>query len=281
VTSTPPEGPAGPAENPESLFAPPASPASPAPEPPNAALLEWRLKRAKRVNIVLGVLAALLAVVLVATQTEPFRGAASQPTATVTVTAAPTAAATAAAEPVNIERRDPNDTMALGAIDAPIVLSEFADLRCPYCAVFHRETFPAIVAQYVDTGKVRIEFHDVSYFGDDSTAAAVAARAAGQQGKYFDYLDVVFQNAPESGHPDLPRETLLQFGLDAAIPDTAAFEAALDDPTLEAAVLESTSNAQQLGVSSVPFFVVGTQAIAGAQPLESFQQFLDQQLAEA
>ena len=71
--------------------------------------------------------------------------------------------------------------MAIGAIDAPVVLSEWVDFRCPFCAVFSRDVLPQLVQEYVDEGKVRIEVHDVAFFGDESLRAAVAARAAGEK----------------------------------------------------------------------------------------------------
>lgn len=178
-------------------------------------------------------------------------------------------------------RDDPTDPMAIGEIDAPVVLSEWVDMRCPFCAVFSRDTMPQIIEEYVEAGLVRIEFNDVSFFGDDSTTAAVAVRAAGKQGKYFEYLHVLFAAAPESGHPDMPRAKLLRFAEEAGVPDLKLFESDLDDPELQMAVHNSTTSAQQLGVNSVPFFVADGVAIAGAQPMENFRQFLDNALAQA
>src|SRR5690606_18255870 len=140
---------------------------------------------------------------------------------------------------------------------------EWVDMRCPFCAVFSRDTMPQIIEEYVEAGLVRIEFNDVSFFGDDSTTAAVAVRAAGKQGKYVEYLHVLFAAAPDSGHPDMPRAKLLRFAEEAGVPDLKLFESDLDDPELQMAVHNSTTSAQQLGVNSVPFFVADGVAIAG------------------
>lgn len=186
----------------------------------------------------------------------------------------------ASAQPSYV-RADPADPMAIGDINAPVVLSEWTDMRCPFCAVFSRETLPQIVQEYVDSGQVRIEINDVSFFGDDSATAAVAARAAGNQGRYAQYLEVMYAAAPEDGHPDMPREKLIGFAQAAGVADLALFEADLDDPALAAAVQQSTARAQQLGVNSVPFFVVEGGAFAGAHPIENFRQVLDEALAKA
>lgn len=199
-------------------------------------------------------------------------------TPTPTATAGPDAAAGAA--PV-VVRRDPADLMALGDIDAPVVMVEWTDMRCPYCAVFSNRTMPEILTRYVETGKVRIEFRDVAYFGEQSSDAAVAVRAAAEQGSFHAFLTTLFAAAPDSGHADLPRPRLVELARDAGVPDLAVFEAALGRADLHAAVAASTTTAQQLGVSSVPFFVVGNKAVAGAQPLEVFTQLLDEALVAA
>ena len=172
--------------------------------------------------------------------------------------------------------------MAIGDIDAPVVLSEWADLRCPYCARVTTQVMPTVIAEYVDTGKVRIEFHDVSFFGEDSTAAAVALRAAAEQGRFADYLHTVHAAAPpEGGHPDLPRETLIDFAVTAGVPDIERFTADLDREDLVAAVEASTAWAQQLGISSVPFVVAGNPATPGAQPTDTCRPRRDEQLTAA
>jgi protein-disulfide isomerase len=178
-------------------------------------------------------------------------------------------------------RRDHQDPMGIGAVDAPVVLVEWTDMRCPFCAVFTRDTLPALMREYIDTGKVRLEVHDVSYFGEQSETAAVAARAAGVQGRYFDFLTAVYREAPESGHPELPRAKLVDFARKAGVPDVGRFTADLDDANLRAASRNSTALAQQLGVTSVPFFVAGDTAVSGAQPLPVFRGFLNAALAKA
>jgi protein-disulfide isomerase len=177
--------------------------------------------------------------------------------------------------------RDPDDPMAKGDVDAPVVMVEYTDLRCPFCASFNQDTLPAIVEDYVDAGLVRIEVRDVAFFGEESVDAAVAARAAGEQGKYFDYLDTLYAAAPESGHPDMPRKKLMGFAKTAGVKDLDAFETALGDDDLKQAVLRGNSEAQQAGVSGVPFFVVGNQTVSGAQSGQTFRAFLDQALTDA
>lgn len=211
-----------------------------------------------------------------------------QPTTTTTqpavsATASPSATATASPSSTQpqLARRQAGDTMAIGELDAPVVMVRWTDLRCPYCAVFENEVLPKIISTYVETGKLRIEVNDVAFFGEQSLQAAVAARAAGEQGLYQEYLSTVFAAAPESGHPEFTEAKLIGFAKTAGVPDQAAFKAALSDADLQAAVSTSTSTAQQLGVTSVPFFLIGDTAFAGAQSWETFQRVIDSELTKA
>jgi protein-disulfide isomerase len=253
---------------------------SPAPKPVHP--LARKLRFARILNVVLGAVAAFLLVVVIA-QSVPGTGQAAVGGATRTQppAAEETGAGAAGAAGSELATRDPNDPLAIGDVDAPVVLVEWADFRCPFCAVVTNQTLPTIFEEYVDAGLVRYEFRDVAFFGDESVDAAVAARAAGEQGRFPEYLAVVFAAAPEKGHPDMPREKLIGFAAEAGVPDLEKFEQDLDRADLRDAVLASTDAAQKLGVTSVPFFVAGDQAIAGAQPIENFRALLDEQLAAA
>lgn len=191
-----------------------------------------------------------------------------------------TSASPHASENSDIVRRDADDPMAIGDVDAPVVLVQWTDLRCPFCAAYEQDTFPTIVDEYVETGLVRIEIRDVAFFGEQSEDAAIAARAAGNQGKFFEFLNVVYAAAPANTHADLPRDVLVDFAEEAGVPDMAQFVTDLDDPNLRAQARESTERAQSLGVTAVPFFVAGDTAVSGAQPIEVFRSFLDDALAK-
>lgn len=236
-----------------------------------------KYRRARRLNIILGVVVAFLAIVVVA-QMLP-GGSPSSPASSKSSPSASEGEGNGGE--MEFVRRYADDPMALGDVDAPVVLTLWTDLRCPYCAVFHRDTLPVLLEEYVDSGKVRIEVHDVAFFGEQSEDAAVAARAAGNQGMFAEYVTAIYDVAPEGAHADLPRETLIAFAEQIGIPDMAQFTADLDDPQLRADTQASTLSAQQLGVNSVPFFVAGETALSGAQPVTVFRDFLNAALADA
>lgn len=255
---------------------------SPAPKPVHP--LARKLRLARILNVVLGAVTAFLLVVVIA-QSVPNAGQAAadaaQPIASDDAGSGSAESGTGSGTGSELAKRDPDDPLAIGDVDAPVVLVEWADFRCPFCAVVTNQTLPTIFDEYVEQGLVRYEFRDVAFFGEESIDAAVAARAAGEQGRFPEYLEAVFAAAPEKGHPDMPREKLMGFAAEAGVPDLEKFEQDLDRSDLRDAVLASTAEAQKLGVTSVPFFVAGDQAIAGAQPIENFRALLDEQLAAA
>ncbi|WP_176387052.1 thioredoxin domain-containing protein [Leucobacter sp. 7(1)] len=241
--------------------------------------LERKLRRSRTLNVILAAVAAL-GIVFGGVQLFQGTGSSGAPAAEGNGTTAGAGSGADAGAP-NVERRIDGDPMAIGDIDAPVVLSEWVDFRCPFCAVFSRDTLPAVVQEYVDSGKVRVEFHDVAFFGEESTRAAAAARAAGEQGRYAEFVSAVYAAAPESGHPDLPKDELVAFAKTAGVADLERFAQDMDKPDHAQAVADSTAQAQQLGVTGVPFFVVDGQAMSGAQPIESFRALLDDSLAAA
>lgn len=86
----------------------------------------------------------------------------------------------------------PQDGLVLGKASAPATLIEFVDPQCPYCAQWYRDAFPAVVRQFVRTGKVKLEYRGLHFLGPDSEKALRAVLAAGQQGKLFDLSEKLF-----------------------------------------------------------------------------------------
>ncbi len=181
----------------------------------------------------------------------------------------------------DLSRRIDGDPTALGAVDAPVVLIEYADYRCPFCGIYARETMPQLIQDFVDSGDVRMEWRDLPVFGDESVAAAVAARAAGEQGLFWEFGEVVFADAPERGHVALPRERLIAIAEQIGVPDMAAFEADLTDPDLLARVDADLAEARSLGLTGTPTFLVNDTPLSGAQPSAAFRDAIEAELEQA
>jgi len=81
-----------------------------------------------------------------------------------------------------------NSSPVLGSPEAPITMIEFGDYQCFYCNNFFHNTEPAIVKNYIDTGKVKMYFKDFTIIGQDSVYAANAAHCAQEQGNFGSFM---------------------------------------------------------------------------------------------
>lgn len=168
----------------------------------------------------------------------------------------------------------------LGAVDAPLVIAEYADFQCPFCGAFAREVKPRIEAAYVATGKVRLEWHDFAWMGAESEDAANAARCAADQGAFWPYHDRLYaaRVAPNSG--TFSRERLIGAAEELGL-DVPGFSACVDADTHGAAVRADTAEAARLGMTGTPTFIIGNRTLVGAQPFEVFAAEIDAALAAA
>jgi protein-disulfide isomerase len=158
-----------------------------------------------------------------------------------------------------------------GPQDAPITIVEFADYECGFCSRV-LGTIDAIMKKY--PGKIRFVYRDFPLnFHPNASNAAVAARCAGAQGKFWEMNARLFDN--QSG---LIRDYFLKLAGDFKL-DTAAFSACLDKPEIAAAVQADIQAGAAVGVSGTPAFFVNGVSLSGAQPLEAFIPIIDQELA--
>ena len=246
-------------------------------------------RRYRRMRLATVILAAVSLLLVAALGTQSLQGAATGPDSSGASSSSGaeggTADATAASCPV-VDRFDADDPRALGDIDAPVVLHEWTDFRCPYCGSFSRDTLPVLIEEYVETGKVRLEIHDAALVGgENSILIAAASRAAGEQGKYFEFYDEVY-HAPEdaqNANGEFDLAALTKFAKSAGVADIAKFTAAVESGKFEDAVREDTAEAQRIGVTGVPFFATTGcgQVMSGAQPVDTFRQQLDAAVAAA
>lgn len=84
----------------------------------------------------------------------------------------------------------------LGSANAKVTLIEFSDYQCPFCARHFTQAEPQLKKEYFDTGKVKFYYRDfpLSQIHTGAQKAAEAARCSGDQNKYWEYHDLIFQN---------------------------------------------------------------------------------------
>ena len=82
----------------------------------------------------------------------------------------------------------------LGNPSAPITVVEFGDFQCDRCARFAKVTEPQLNHTYVQPGEVNLVYKYFPNYGPDSTTAAVAAQCTNDQGKFWNYYDILYKN---------------------------------------------------------------------------------------
>ncbi|MFN2479848.1 MAG: DsbA family protein [Pseudonocardiaceae bacterium] len=171
-------------------------------------------------------------------------------------------------------RRIPGDPLALGRPDAPVVISEWGDFQCPFCRAYTLNTEPSLVRQYVDSGRVRLEWHDFAYLGPESALAARAARAAGRQGRFWQYHDALYRQQGRENSGAVSDASLIATARSLGL-DPVRFQRDYADPAIAAQVSADRELGAALGVTGVPSFIIGGQMIVGAEPLATFHQVID------
>lgn len=176
-------------------------------------------------------------------------------------------------ELAKLARRDAGDKLAQGRVDAPVVLIEYADFKCGYCGKFARDTEPALVKKYVENGTLRIEWRNFPIFGAESEAAARAAWAAGQQGRFWQFHRAAYaEGVKEKG---FGKDRLKALAQQAGVADLDRFARDADSSAASAAVGKDQEQGYGIGATSTPSFLINGRPIAGAQSMETFTQVID------
>ncbi|PIN73569.1 disulfide bond formation protein DsbA [Candidatus Woesearchaeota archaeon CG10_big_fil_rev_8_21_14_0_10_45_16] len=166
-----------------------------------------------------------------------------------------------------------DDDYVLGNPDATVTIIEFSDYQCPFCGRFHQETLPSIRSKYIDTGKVNLVYRDFPLsFHPMAEPAAIAANCAGEQGKYYEYHDLIFANQAVLSESALG-QWAQQLGL-----NTADWNTCRNDPAQKAEIQKDLMDGTAAGVQGTPSFFVNGVMVSGAQPYPVFEQLIEQML---
>ena len=153
---------------------------------------------------------------------------------------------------------------------APVTVVEFSDFQCPYC-VRARPTVDRVRETYGD--KVRWVFrHFPLDFHAQAEKAGEAAACAGEQGKFWEMHDLLWENPAKLQVADLKAHAA-KLGLDAA-----KFGQCLDSGRHAGLVEADLRAGQGYGVSGTPAFFVNGRPLVGAQPFDAFAQVIDDEL---
>jgi protein-disulfide isomerase len=209
-----------------------------------------RRERQKRLALILGISA--VALVVVALLVIPNILAASAPVGEIKVIT-PVARPTA-------------DGLALGDPNAPVTVEVFEDFQCPMCDQYSQQIEPQIVQNDVATGKVHYIFRQYPFLdtgkpGQESHKAANASMCANEQGRFWDYHDMLFANWNGENEGNFSDKRLIAFA-EALNLDMNQFRQCYNENRYQAEIQADLERGKQLGVTGTPSVFVNEQIVA-------------------
>ncbi|NUN11771.1 DsbA family protein [Candidatus Micrarchaeota archaeon] len=170
----------------------------------------------------------------------------------------------------------------LGDEDAKVTILEFSDYQCPFCRRHFNTAAKQILSEYVESGKVKIAWLDFPLsFHPMAVPSANAVRCAGEQGKYWEAHDAVFEGQNQMDPVqtvDYKIEDVKKWiaGVDGI--NTDELNACIDSGKYASEVTANFNAGVDAGIQGTPGFIINGVLFSGAQPIEAFRQVIDAQL---
>jgi protein-disulfide isomerase len=166
----------------------------------------------------------------------------------------------------------PDPSRMLGKPDAPVEIVEFSDFQCPYCQQAY-PTVMALVKKY--EGQVNLSYRDfpLRSLHPRAQVAAHASRCAGEQGKFWEYHNSLFELPNQLGDVELELHAAT-VGV-----DTEKFKACLDSGRYDEAIEQDLQAGMRAGITGTPAFFINGILVSGSQPVSVFEQTIEAELA--
>lgn len=175
----------------------------------------------------------------------------------------------------------------IGDPDAPATLVEYGDFKCPSCNSFHHNAGAELRKEYVEDGRLKIEFRNFPFIGPDSGRAARGTYCANDQDKFAEFHDLVYNymwdNYYGSGDyssefTDILTLDVIQEIMAGVISDISSFRECLESTTFNGSVDTDLGLATGDGITGTPGFVVGGRRVTGPSNFNTFKTLIDIQL---
>ncbi len=168
------------------------------------------------------------------------------------------------------------DAPSIGPESAKIILVEFSDFQCPFCAKASA-TVQNLIKKYKTDLRVVFK-HLPLAFHPKAEPASKAAMAANEQGKFWPYRDLLLEKQKEWGNGD--EETFfIAYAKDMGL-DVEKFKKDIKNKTYQTKIDQDKALAKKLGISGTPTFFVNGVRIRGAVPQAQFEKVIDMLLNE-
>ncbi len=172
---------------------------------------------------------------------------------------------------------------AMGDPNAPVVIEEFSDFGCGHCGNFATGTGELIANTYVADGQVYFVSRSVGSMLSQTTSPTLteAAYCAGDQGKFWEYHDLIYANQIALySSQNAPVDRNMQSFAEELSLDLDTFNSCMDGDKYQEQIQQDQLDAMQAGINSTPSFLINGQLVVGNRPAEEFQAVIDAALAE-
>jgi protein-disulfide isomerase len=186
---------------------------------------------------------------------------------------------------IPIEQLIDENSPVLGSDDAPVTIFDFSDFQCPMCARYAKNTEPLIIENYVNTGKVKLVYKHFSILGQDSINAAKVSQCVNEQGQFWEFNKILYNNqkGPNSGWAS--KDNLVQFASQIPEVDIQILKSCIDGNKYESQIFNNLEQVKIFNFSGTPAFIVVNsdgskpEIIAGAFPFTLFKSLIDKKLS--
>jgi protein-disulfide isomerase len=172
-----------------------------------------------------------------------------------------------------------------GKVSAPITVIDFSDFQCYLCNRFVKNTEPLVNQSYIQTGKVALVFNHLPNRGFDSMGAALAAQCTNDQGKFWQFHNLLYSNQKAIDSGWVSKENLKNFASQIPGLDIRRFDRCFDSEKYKSFVQKDIELALSFGFKETPSFIVensngsSQETMSGALPFESFKAVIDKKIS--
>jgi protein-disulfide isomerase len=173
-----------------------------------------------------------------------------------------------------------------GNISAPLTVIDFSDFQCYLCNRYIKNTEPLLNETYIQSGKVALVFKHLPNRGFDSMGAALAAQCTNDQGKFWQFHNLLYGNQKQIDSGWVSKENLKKFSSQIHGIDIQKFDSCLDTAKYKAFIQNDVKLASSFGFKETPSFIIvnndgsNPEFLQGALPFPSFEAVIDKKLSE-
>jgi len=163
----------------------------------------------------------------------------------------------------------------LGAENAPVVITEYADYQCGFCQQFDLVQFPDIVRQLVQSGKVRWRYRDFPLnMHPFAWMAAHSAACADDQGKYWEQHAAIYQGTGQWSRESEPSGTFRDYARKVGL-DVKAYDECMMSAKFAGRIKASYDEGVSAGVGGTPTFFINGRLYSGSPTSDAFKRIID------